>query len=602
MPAAFSGRQWLPAKSLTLEQSWSADPPQARVGEPLTRTLRLRAAGLTSGQLPELASPADPLKSYPDRPILDEQDRPEGVSGSRQEKIVYIPPQAGTYSLPAVAIPWWNTETDRMEVARLPATEIQVLPAAGGGTASPPPATAPAPTAELPPTAAPAPAVPSAPAPAAVAVAPAQPAPPAAAAGQPSPTPWGGIPWHWVSLGLALAWAATAAAWGLTRRRAGAAGTRLPPGPPARPARGKRLATCAGPAPPAIPSAPGRRCWPGWPPATPAARRRWRRWRPRPARPCGGNSIALSRSLYGRSGEVWSGSALWQALRAEQDAGKSSAGNAGRRPGTAVPGDAGKRLTGRCLQNFILSTQMPLPLFFRRPRGKMKRFLGRIMRILIIEDDTDTAAYLAKGLTESGHLVHQARDGREGLFLALDEEYEVMVVDRMLPGMDGLAIIQALRAARKKTPILILSALGEVDNRVQGLRAGGDDYLVKPFAYSELLARLEALVRRTEAEAPQTVMKVEDLEMDLLTRTVRRAGRPIELQQREFRLLEYLMRHAGQVVTRTMLLENVWDYHFDPQTNVIDVHVSRLRRKIDKDFDPPLLQTVRGAGYVLRVA
>ncbi len=224
------------------------------------------------------------------------------------------------------------------------------------------------------------------------------------------------------------------------------------------------------------------------------------------------------------------------------------------------------------------------------------------MRILIIEDDAETAAYLAKGLGESGHLVHQAHDGRAGLFMALDAEYDVMVVDRMLPGMDGLAVIQALRAARNKTPILILSALGEVDNRVQGLRAGGDDYLVKPFAYSELLARLEALARRTEAETPQTQLKVEDLEMDLLTRNVRRAGRPIDLQQREFRLLEYLMRHAGQVVTRTMLLENVWDYHFDPQTNVIDVHVSRLRRKIDKDFDPPLLQTVRGAGYVLRVA
>lgn len=223
------------------------------------------------------------------------------------------------------------------------------------------------------------------------------------------------------------------------------------------------------------------------------------------------------------------------------------------------------------------------------------------MRILIIEDDAETAAYLVKGLSESGHRAERVGDGKDGLFRALEEDFDALVVDRMLPGLDGLALIRSLRAAGKKTPALFLSALGEVDDRVEGLRAGGDDYLVKPFAFSELLARLEALIRRGEGEqAPRTLLKVADLEMDLLTRTVRRAGRNIELQPREFRLLEYLLRHSGQVVTRTMLLESVWDYHFDPQTNVIDVHISRLRSKIDKDFEGPLLHTVRGAGYVLR--
>ncbi len=223
------------------------------------------------------------------------------------------------------------------------------------------------------------------------------------------------------------------------------------------------------------------------------------------------------------------------------------------------------------------------------------------MRILLIEDDTDTAAYLAKGLNECGHTVHLSHDGRDGLFMALDQPYEVLVVDRMLPGMDGLAIIRALRSAGNRTPVLILSALGEVDARVEGLRSGGDDYLAKPFAFSELLARLEALVRRTSAATEQTTtLKVGDLEMDLLSRNVRRKGQAIDLQPREFRLLEYLMRNSGQVVTRTMLLENVWDYNFDPQTNVIDVHISRLRSKIDKHFDRPMLHTIRGAGYVLR--
>lgn len=223
------------------------------------------------------------------------------------------------------------------------------------------------------------------------------------------------------------------------------------------------------------------------------------------------------------------------------------------------------------------------------------------MRILLIEDDTDTAAYLAKGLDECGHTVHLAYDGKDGLFMALDQVYEVLVVDRMLPGMDGLAIIRALRAAGNRTPALILSALGEVDARVEGLRAGGDDYLGKPFAFSELLARLEALVRRIETATEQaSCLKAGGLEMDLLSRTVKRDNHNIDLQPREFRLLEFLLRHSGQVVTRTMLLENVWDYHFDPQTNVIDVHISRLRSKIDKHFDQPMLHTVRGAGYVLR--
>jgi two-component system OmpR family response regulator len=222
------------------------------------------------------------------------------------------------------------------------------------------------------------------------------------------------------------------------------------------------------------------------------------------------------------------------------------------------------------------------------------------MRVLHVEDDDRTAAFVAKGLTEHGHLVERARDGREGLHLAQEGGYDVLIVDRMLPELDGLGIVRQLREAEDQTPVLVLSALGEVDDRVEGLRAGGDDYLVKPFAFSELLARLEALVRRSDAETVQTHLQVGDLEMDLLTRAVRRGGRDIELQPREYRLLEFLMRNAGRVVTRTMLLEKVWDYNFDPQTNVIDVHVSRLRAKIDRDFDNPLLHTVRGAGYVLR--
>jgi two-component system, OmpR family, response regulator len=219
------------------------------------------------------------------------------------------------------------------------------------------------------------------------------------------------------------------------------------------------------------------------------------------------------------------------------------------------------------------------------------------MRILVVEDDREVGAYLKKGLTESGHVVALAEAGREGLELAANEAFDALVIDRMLPGLDGLSIVAALRAAKNQTPILVLSALGDVEDRVVGLRAGCDDYLPKPFALSELLARLDAVVRRAGAE---TKLKVGDLELDLLTRTVTRAGVDIDLLPREFRLLEYLMRHAGQVVTRNMLLEKVWDHHFDPQTNVIDVHVSRLRQKIDKGFAAPLLHTIRGTGYSLR--
>jgi len=223
------------------------------------------------------------------------------------------------------------------------------------------------------------------------------------------------------------------------------------------------------------------------------------------------------------------------------------------------------------------------------------------MRILVIEDDTDTARFIAKGLVEAGHAVDQATEGRQGLFLATTERYDALVLDRMLPNVEGLTILRTLRASGIETPVLILSALGEVEDRVAGLRAGSDDYLVKPFSMNELIARLEALTRRAAGRsgAPETVLRVQDLELDRLQRTVRRGGRAIDLQPKEFQLLEFLMRHADQVVTRTMLLEGVWDYHFDPQTNVIDVHVSRLRAKIDKGESEPLLHTVRGAGYRL---
>jgi len=222
------------------------------------------------------------------------------------------------------------------------------------------------------------------------------------------------------------------------------------------------------------------------------------------------------------------------------------------------------------------------------------------MRVLVIEDDQETANFLKRALKEQGHVAEYAADGQTGLDLARGGAYDVLIVDRMLPKCDGLAVIGTLRAEEVRTPALILSALGEVDDRVKGLRAGGDDYLTKPYAFSELLARVEVLNRRASAREAETVYRVGDLELDRLSHSVKRAAREITLQPREFRLLEYLMRHAGQVVTRTMLLENVWDYHFDPQTNVIDVHVSRLRGKIDKGFERPLIHTIRGAGYMVR--
>ncbi len=224
------------------------------------------------------------------------------------------------------------------------------------------------------------------------------------------------------------------------------------------------------------------------------------------------------------------------------------------------------------------------------------------MKILVVEDDKEAANWLIKGLKEEGHVVDLATNGPDGLDMAGEQAHDVIVMDRMLPGMDGLSVISKLREDGVSTPVLILSALGEVDDKVMGLRAGGDDYLAKPYAFTELLARVETLGRRQSAEPHKTRLQVGDLEIDLLARTARRAGEDILLQPREFKLLEYLMRNAGSVVTRTMLLENVWNYHFDPQTNVIDVHISRLRAKIDKEFDEPLLHTVRGAGYTIRAA
>jgi two-component system, OmpR family, response regulator len=221
------------------------------------------------------------------------------------------------------------------------------------------------------------------------------------------------------------------------------------------------------------------------------------------------------------------------------------------------------------------------------------------MKILVVEDDAETLAYLVNGLKEHGHKVDPAARGRDGLFLAVSGQYDVMIVDRMLPGVDGLSVVKAARAAGVSTPALFLSTLGGIDDRVTGLDAGGDDYLVKPFAFTELLARVNALHRRPALSAAVTVLQVADLQMDLLKRRVIRQGRQIELQQREFRLLEYLMQNAGKVVTRTMLLEAVWDFHFDPQTTVIETHISRLRMKVDRDFDRELIHTVRGAGYCL---
>lgn len=222
------------------------------------------------------------------------------------------------------------------------------------------------------------------------------------------------------------------------------------------------------------------------------------------------------------------------------------------------------------------------------------------MRILIIEDDDETAAYLAGGLEDDGHLATRIANGRDGLALAMTENFDVLIVDRMLPGLDGLTLVEMLRARRVETPVLFLTTMSGIGDRVTGLNAGGDDYLIKPFDFAELLARAKALNRRRRGASGETHFKVADLEIDVLKRVVRRAGREIALQPREFRLLEYLMRHVGQVVTRTMLLESVWNYHFDPRTNVVESHLSRLRTKIDKGFSYELIHTVRGTGYCLR--
>jgi len=244
----------------------------------------------------------------------------------------------------------------------------------------------------------------------------------------------------------------------------------------------------------------------------------------------------------------------------------------------------------------------PFPSRAGLPSGFFVRD-SRLMRILIIEDDKEAASYLVKAFREAGHVADHAADGLDGYAMAEAGDYDVLVVDRMLPKLDGLSLIRSLREQKVETPVLILSALGQVDDRVKGLRAGGDDYLPKPYAFSELLARVEVLSRRRAStpNAEPTVYRIADLELDRLSHRVTRSGQEIVLQPREFRLLEYLMKNANQVVTRTMLLEHVWDYHFDPQTNVIDVHVSRLRAKIDKGFDKPLIHTIRGAGYMVRV-
>lgn len=222
------------------------------------------------------------------------------------------------------------------------------------------------------------------------------------------------------------------------------------------------------------------------------------------------------------------------------------------------------------------------------------------MKILVVEDDAETADYVANGLREEGHLVASVASGNEALTTVMEENFDLLIVDRMIPGLDGLRLVRALRVAERNFPVLFLTALGGIEDRVSGLNAGGDDYLVKPFAFSELAARVAALGRRPRMAATEASLRVHDLELDLLSRTARRRGEPIDLQPREYRLLEYLMRHAGQVVTRTMLLEHIWDLHFDPRTNVVETHVSRLRSKVDKGFGPELIHTVRGAGYCLR--
>jgi two-component system OmpR family response regulator len=236
------------------------------------------------------------------------------------------------------------------------------------------------------------------------------------------------------------------------------------------------------------------------------------------------------------------------------------------------------------------------------PPGESESNLGANprMRVLVIEDDSEVARYLVKGLQESGYVADHAATGSDGLVMAMDEKYDLLIVDRMLPGLDGLALIETLRKSNKTTPVLILSALGDVDQRVRGLRAGGDDYLVKPFSFVELLARLEALGRRSDTVAKETILRVGDLAIDLIARSASRRGRKIPLLPREFQLLEYLVRNAGRVVSRAMLLQHVWDLHFDPSTNIIDVYVGRVRRKVDDAQAYPLIHTIRGIGYCLR--
>jgi len=228
------------------------------------------------------------------------------------------------------------------------------------------------------------------------------------------------------------------------------------------------------------------------------------------------------------------------------------------------------------------------------------RWEMQAMRVLVIEDDAETGSYLRRGLREQGHVVDIATNGRDGLFMATSEAYDILIVDRMLPHLDGLSVVKTARATGLKTPVLFLTTMSGVGDRVEGLEAGADDYLIKPFAFAELSARINALARRPPMAQVETVLKVADLEMDLISREVRRAGLDIDLQPREFRLLEYLMRNAGRVVTRTMLLESVWDFHFDPKTNIVETHISRLRSKIDRGFDTELIETIRGSGYILR--
>ena len=259
------------------------------------------------------------------------------------------------------------------------------------------------------------------------------------------------------------------------------------------------------------------------------------------------------------------------------------------------PGQTMQAAAGLPPQPAAAKSPLAERLSFPNPPGDK-----RIMKLLIIEDDIEAAAYLKKAMEEAGHIADVAHNGDDGFMMADSGIYDALVVDRMLPKRDGLSVISSLRAKGDMTPALVLSALGEVDDRVTGLRAGGDDYLTKPYAFSELLARLEVLLRRQNGAEQETRFQVGDLVLNRLSHEVKRGDQAIPLQPREYRLLEYLMRHAGQVVTRTMLLENVWDYHFDPQTNVIDVHISRLRSKIEKGFDRPLLHTVRGAGYMMR--